>query len=79
MVDCHIDRPAGCDENEIFAIFSPNSTSHITIQKLRKYTNYSISVQVVTNKGNGTLSAPIYIKTDEDSEYQIRRKNTIQI
>ena len=72
MVDCHSDRPAGCDENEVFTIFSPSSTSHITICNLRKYTNYNISVQVVTNKGNGTFSAAIYIKTDEDSKYQIK-------
>ena len=40
-----------------------------TLTSLNKYTNYTITVVAATSKGNGVVSAPIIVITDEDSEY----------
>ena len=40
-----------------------------TMTDLNKYTNYTISVVATTRKGNGVVSAPIIVITDEGSEY----------
>ena len=41
-----------------------------TLTGLNKYTNYSITVSVLTIKGAGNVNAPIFIVTDEDSKLQ---------
>ncbi|GFG29264.1 hypothetical protein Cfor_07941 [Coptotermes formosanus] len=40
-----------------------------TIQSLRKYTNYSISVLAFTSVGDGVRSPPIFCCTEEDGTY----------
>ena len=40
-----------------------------TLTGLKKHTNYTITVVAATSKGNGVVSAPIIVITDEDSEY----------
>ena len=43
-------------------------TTHVTLTDLNEYTNYSLTVFASTIKGNGNLSEPIVIITDEDSK-----------
>ena len=43
-------------------------TTHVTLTDLNEYTNYSITVFASTIKGNGNLSEPIVVITDEDSK-----------
>ena len=43
-------------------------TTHVTLTDLNEYTNYSITVFASTIMGNGNLSEPIVIITDEDSK-----------
>ena len=71
VVDCHEDRPEGCDEKQVFNITSNGSLAEIKIPNLRKYTKYSMSVQVFNSKGKGNFSKIINITTDEDSEFSI--------
>ena len=40
-----------------------------TLTGLSEYTNYSITVFASTAKGNGNISAPIIVITDEDSKF----------
>ena len=40
-----------------------------TMTDPNKFTNYTISVVATTRKGNGVVSAPIIVITDEGSEY----------
>ena len=42
---------------------------NITLVQLNKFTNYSITVFASTSKGGGSRSDPIFVITDEDSEY----------
>ena len=70
VVDCHADRPVGCNESQIFTIITNDSQPHITVPELRKYTNYSISIQAINRKGVSNYTTPIYIKTEEDSKYK---------
>ena len=42
---------------------------NITLVELNKFTNYSITVFASTSKGGGSRSDPIFVITDEDSEY----------
>ena len=44
---------------------------NITLVQLNKFTNYSITVFASTSKGGGSRSDPIFVITDEDSEYRI--------
>ena len=71
MLNCPQDRPQSCNENEIFNITSNGSVSEIRIQNLRKYTNYSFSIQVFNSKGKGNFSKVIEMTTDEDSKYRV--------
>ena len=71
VLDCHEDRPTGCDEHQVFNILSNGSSPEIHIAKLRKFTNYSFSIQVVNSKGKGNFSHNINVTTDEDSKYEI--------
>ena len=68
-MDCHEDRPIGCDESRVFSIISNGSLAKIKISHLRKYTAYSLSVQVFNSKGRGNFSRSINITTDEDSKF----------
>ena len=42
---------------------------HTTLTGLNEYTNYSITVFATTSKGNGNISAPIIVISDEDSKF----------
>ena len=44
-------------------------TMQATLAGLNEYTNYSITVFASTSKGNGNISAPIIVVTDEDSKF----------
>ena len=43
-------------------------TTETTLTGLNEYTNYSITVFASTSKGNGNVSAPTTVITDEDSK-----------
>ena len=45
-----------------------SSSTHLTLKRLKKYTNYSIFVFASTAKGDGNASDPITVTTDEDSK-----------
>ena len=42
-------------------------TTQVTLTGLNEYTNYSITVFASTIKGNGNMSEPIVVITDEES------------
>ena len=44
------------------------ASRNVSFMALEKYTNYSIQVSAFTIKGEGTLSEPIVVITDEDGE-----------
>ena len=44
-------------------------TKQVTLTGLNEYTNYSITVFASTFKGNGNVSEPIIVITDEDSKF----------
>ena len=69
VIDCHEDRPSGCDENQVFNITKYDPSGTIEIPQLRKYTSYSISVQVFNSKGKGVISKTVNVTTAEDSKY----------
>ena len=56
--------PSGSRQTEV--VNAP--TEHATLTGLRKYTNYSITVFASTAKGDGNVSDPIIVITDEDSK-----------
>ena len=68
VVDCHEDRPKGCNESEVFKYTTADASASIEIKGLRKYTNYSCTTQVFNEIGAGNISSPIYIMTAEDSK-----------
>ena len=43
-------------------------TTQVILTGLNKYTNYSITVFASTAKGNGNVSVPVTIITDQDSK-----------
>ena len=43
--------------------------TNITLGDLSEFTDYNITVFASTVKGSGPLSAPIIVRTDEDSKY----------
>ena len=45
------------------------ATNNTTLYDLSEFTDYSITVFASTIKGGGTISAPITVRTDEDSKY----------
>ena len=51
------------------AVVSDTNT-HLALEGLEEYTNYSILVFASTAKGDGTASDPIIVTTDEDSKLQ---------
>ena len=42
-----------------------------TLTGLHEYTNYSITVFASTAKGDGNVSTPIMVVTDEDSKFSL--------
>ena len=46
-------------------------TKQVTLTGLKKYTNYSITVFASTVKGDGNVSEPIIVITDEDSKFAV--------
>jgi len=38
------------------------------VNKLRKYTNYTVVVLAYTSVGDGVLAKPIFCRTDEDGK-----------
>ena len=48
-------------------VSAPNRS--ITLEELNEFTDYSITVFASTVKGGGNISAPITVRTDEDSKY----------
>jgi len=56
---------SGKDEQETKVTTSLKTT----IQSLRKYTNYSISVLAFTSIGDGVRSPPVFCCTEEDGMY----------
>ena len=68
VVDCHEDRPEGCDENQVFNITTNGSSPEVKIPDLMKYTTYNLQVQVFNSKGRGNFSTTVNITTDEDSK-----------
>ena len=47
-------------------------TTQATLTGLNEYTNYSITVFASTSKGDGNVSEPIIVITDEDSKFTRR-------
>lgn len=54
----------------------PKKTQSLTLvlNKLRKYTNYTIQVLAYTMIGDGVLSRPTYCRTEEDGK-ALKKKN----
>ena len=44
-------------------------TTEATLMGLNEHTNYTITVFASTVKGDGNVSKPITLRTDEDSEF----------
>ena len=57
--------PGGNLEREV--VNAP--TRQATLTGLNEYTNYSITVFSSTAKGDGNVSSPIIVITDEDSKF----------
>ena len=57
--------PDGTPKSEV--VDTP--TKQVTLTGLKKYTNYSITVFASTVKGDGNVSEPIIVITDEDSKF----------
>ena len=61
----YTELPSGSSLDEV--VIAPKR--NITLVLLKKFTNYSITVFASTSKGGGSRSDPIFVITDEDSEY----------
>ena len=59
--------PGGTPTTEV--VHTP--TKQVTLTGLKKYTNYSITVFASTVKGDGNVSEPIIVITDEDSKFVV--------
>ena len=57
--------PSGTPKTEV--VNAP--TKQTTLTGLNEYTNYSITVFASTVKGDGNVSEPIIVITDEDSKF----------
>ena len=57
--------PGGSPQTEVVNA----STRQVTLTGLNEYTNYSITVFASTSKGDGNISSPIIVTTDEDSTF----------
>ena len=61
----YTELPSGSSLDEV--VIAPKR--NITLVQLNKFTNYRITVFASTSKGGGSRSDPIFVITDEDSEY----------
>ena len=61
----YTELPSGSSLDEV--VIAPKR--NITLVQLNKFTNYNITVFASTSKGGGSRSDPIFVITDEDSEY----------
>ena len=61
----YTELPSGSSLDEVAIVPKRN----ITLVLLKKFTDYSITVFASTSKGGGNRSDPIFVITDEDSEY----------
>ena len=59
--------PGGTPKTEVV----DTSTKQVTLTGLNEYTNYSITVFASTFKGDGNVSEPIIVITDEDSKFVV--------
>ena len=59
--------PGGSVETNV--VTSPSNEA--TLTGLNEYTNYRITVSASTLKGEGNVSAPIIVITDEDSKFAV--------
>ena len=64
----YIALPGGTPKTEL--VIAP--TTETTLAGLNEYTNYSITVLASTVKGDGNVSEPIIVITDEDSKLLFR-------
>ena len=64
----YIALPGGTPKTEV--VIAP--TTETTLTGLNEYTNYSITVFASTVKGDGNVSEPIIVITDEDSKLLFR-------
>ena len=64
----YIALPGGTPKAEL--VIAP--TTETTLAGLNEYTNYSITVLASTVKGDGNVSEPIIVITDEDSKLLFR-------
>ena len=61
----YTELPSGSSLDEVVIVPKRN----ITLVLLKKFTDYSITMFASTSKGGGSRSDPIFVITDEDSEY----------
>ena len=66
------EEPNGSPITEIMSA----PTNQTTLTGLKKYTNYSITVFASTAKGDGNVSEPIIVITDEDSKFTKHNSKT---
>lgn len=50
-----------------------STNQYVTIENLRKYTNYTVWVLAYTKVGDGMKTKPFYCRTHEDGKWQRRR------
>ena len=62
----YTELPDGSPTDEVVVIAS---TRNATLTRLKKFTNYSITVFASTAKGGGNKSELIIVITDEDRKY----------
>lgn len=55
------------DSEQTMVVNAP--TTEATLMDLNEHTNYTITVFASTVKGDGNVSKPITLRTDEDSEF----------
>ena len=60
--------PGGSPQTKV--VFNA-ATRQSILTGLNKYTNYSITVFAATAKGDGNVSAPIVVVTDEHSKFSV--------
>ena len=60
-------HPGGSPETKVVNA----STTEVILTGLNEYTNYSITVFASTAKGDGNITAPIIVVTDQDSKLSL--------
>ena len=57
--------PYGSPQTKVVSV----PATHVTLTGLNEYTNYSITVFASTVKGDGNVTEPVIVITDEDSTF----------